>query len=293
MNVLLIGSKGQLASELIRTRPGDGVVLKAMGFPDIDITDRVSIDLAFDNYLPAVVINAAAYTNVDGAEKDQAGAYNVNYKGVENLAQKCMEQQSRLVHISTDFVFSGMHPRPYKPGDTAGPLSVYGKSKLEGENAAAKIMNQDALIIRTAWLYSSFGNNFVKTMLKLMAEKENLSIVDDQVGTPTWANGLAETVWNAVQHNLTGVYHWTDSGVASWYDFAVAIQEEALAAGILLKNIPLQPIPSEEYPTPAKRPFFSVLDTRSIQEALNIRPLHWRAQLRKMIKEISTQLSEA
>ena len=286
MNILLIGSKGQLARELINTCPDEGIVLKAMDLPDIDITDHASIDRAFDDNRPGLVINAAAFTNVDGAEKNQEGAYSVNYKGVKNLAQKCLEQKLRMVHISTDFIFSGMHSRPYKPHDRAEPLSVYGKSKLEGENALIKILSRDSIIIRTAWLYSSLGNNFVNTMLNLMAQKERLSIVDDQIGTPTWAHGLARVIWKAIQHNLTGIYHWTDSGIASWYDFAVAIQEEALAAGILSKKIPLAPIPSEQYPTPARRPSFSVLDTRSIQKLLNIKPVHWRVQLRRMLKEL-------
>jgi len=287
MNVLLIGANGQLGHELIRTYPQRmGVVLNALDFPDIDITDRTSLDQSIKKNVPDLIINAAAYTNVDGAEQDRDNAYDVNSNGAKNLAQICQERRLRLVHISTDFVFSGAHNRPYKPHDKTMPLSVYGKSKLEGENAVLEILDKDALIIRTAWLYSSHGNNFVKTMLRLMAEKESLSIVDDQIGTPTWAHGLAKILWKAVQNNLAGIYHWTDFGIASWYDFAVAIQEEAHAAGILLKKIPLIPISTDQYPTPAQRPFFSVLDKTAICESLDVEPVHWRVQLGRMIKEL-------
>jgi len=285
MNVLLIGANGQLGHELILSCPA-GIILNAVDFPEIDITDGASIDLQFKKEVD-LVINAAAYTNVDGAEKDCDNAYDVNFKGAEQLARKCLEAQLRLVHISTDFVFSGTNHRPYKPDDKAEPLSVYGKSKLKGEKAVMDILQRDALIIRTAWLYSSHGNNFVLTMLRLMAEKESLSIVDDQISTPTWAHGLATTVWESVLQDLTGIYHWTDAGVASWYDFAVAIQEEALEAGILSKKIPLVPIPTEKYPTPALRPLFSVLDKCSLIDASGLTPQHWRKQLRRMIKQIS------
>lgn len=285
MNVLLIGSEGQLGKELVRSCP-DKIDLKALGFPDIDITDMESIDFLLKKYSFDLIINAAAYTNVDKAEKDQENAYRVNYNGVKNLALKCYENKLKLVHISTDFVFSGTLSRPYKPDDLPEPLSVYGRSKLKGENAVLKRLD-NALIIRTAWLYSSNENNFVRTMLKLMKNRETLSIVDDQIGTPTFARGLAKIVWQAVKENLTGIHHWTDAGVASWYDFAVAIQEEASAAGLIDKQIPIEPIPAKKYPTPAQRPVFSVLDKESIIEATKVKPQHWRKQLRIMIKEIS------
>jgi dTDP-4-dehydrorhamnose reductase len=147
-------------------------------------------------------------------------------------------------------------------------------------------MGDTALIIRTAWLYSSHGSNFVKTMLKLMKEKQHLNVIDEQIGTPTWANGLALAIWNALEKKLTGTFHWTDAGVASWYDFAIAIQEEAQAFGLLDNLIPIYPVPSSAFPTPAKRPLYSVLDKSSFWQTLKIKPMHWRTQLRSMLKEI-------
>ena len=190
-----------------------------------------------------------------------------------------------MVYISTDFVFNGQNFKPYLPDDTLDPKSVYGKSKLKGEQAVRKILGDKALIIRTAWLYSVHGNNFVKTMLKLMKEKSSLNVIDEQIGTPTWAKGLAQAIWTALEKNLTGTFHWTDAGVASWYDFATAIQEEGLEAGLINSAIPILPVGTGQYPTPAKRPMYSVLDKTSFWHFTNIKPVHWRVQLRSMLKE--------
>ena len=175
---------------------------------------------------------------------------------------------------------------PYKPGDNTNPLGEYGKSKLAGE-LAVKSALPSAVIFRTAWVYSAFGANFVKTMLRLMAEREELSVVADQVGTPTWARGLAEAIWLAVEKpEMQGIYHWTDAGVCSWYDFAVAIAEEGLALGLLPAQPKVHPIPGSAYPTPAQRPAFSVLDKDSTWQALDTEGLHWRVQLRSMLQEL-------
>ena len=160
------------------------------------------------------------------------------------------------------------------------------ENTIKGEQAVLNILKDQSLIIRTAWLYSSHGNNFVKTMLRLMKEKQSLNVIDDQIGTPTWANGLAQVIWIAIEKQLTGIFHWTDAGVASWYDFAMAIQEEGIDAGLLDHAIPIFPIPSSLYPTPAKRPFYSVLDKTAFWKALDIKPVHWRSQLRSMLKEV-------
>ena len=190
------------------------------------------------------------------------------------------------MHISTDFIFSGEQYTPYRPDDRPDPQSVYGKSKLEGELAVKKTLDNKALIIRTAWLYSSHGNNFVKTMLNLMKGHNPINVIDEQIGTPTWAYGLADIIWLAVKKELTGTFHYTDAGVASWYDFAVAIQEEGLSSGILTSANQISPVPTSKFPTPAKRPMYSVLDKQSMWQATGINPEHWRVQLRKMLKEL-------
>jgi len=286
MKVLIIGSNGQLGWELQRTCPR-GFGLAAIDYPQIDITQKDSVTAVLDKHKPEWIINCAAYTNVDGAETDEVAAHAVNCVGAGILARVARKIKARLVHISTDFIFNGDSYRPYKPEDTPDPRSIYGKTKLAGEQAVLDILIDEALIIRTAWLYSSHGKNFVHTMIRLMQEKESLNVIDDQVGTPCWANGLARAVWASVEKNLTGIFHWTDAGIASWYDFAVAIQEEAFQAGILDKQISVMPIPTEKYPTPAQRPAFSVLDKSSFTAATDLIPCHWRQQLRRMIKELS------
>ncbi len=285
MKILIVGSKGQLGWELEQTTP-DGVEVVGVDFPGIDITQPDSIQKMMDEHTPDWVINCAAFTDVDGAQSHEDQAHAVNCEGAGHLARAVKTSGARFVHVSTDFIFNGESSRPYLPEDRPDPKSVYGKTKLDGEKVVEKILGQDTLIIRTAWLYSSHGNNFVHTMIRLMKEKEQLTIIDDQVGTPCWAKGLAQAVWASIQKNLTGIYHWTDAGVASWYDFAVAIQEEALAAGLLTKAIPVLPIPTRQYPTPAQRPAFSVLDKTGFLETADLVPVHWRHQLKKMIAEI-------
>jgi dTDP-4-dehydrorhamnose reductase len=286
VNVLIIGSNGQLGWELVRTCP-DGITLFAVDYPDIDITGAGSVASVMDRYSPDWVVNAAAYTHVDGAEKDPDAAHAVNCRGAEHIAVQIQKRRARLVHISTDFVFKGDGCLPYTPLDRPDPVSVYGKTKLAGERAVMDMAGEATAIIRTAWLYSSHGSNFVKTMLDLMEKKAELKVVDDQIGTPTWANGLAMAVWAVVEKQLTGLYHWTDAGVASWYDFAVAIQEEALALKLISKQIPVSPIPTEKYPTPAKRPSYSVLSKQDLLDKTELPFMHWRCQLRQMLRELA------
>ena len=285
MKVLLLGSNGQLGWELTRTRP-DSVTLTICDYPKIDFCSTGSINQCINSTRPDCIINAAAYTAVDKAEQEKDLAYQINHNAVLEIAKLCRQYSIFQVQISTDFVFSGQNFKPYQPDDTPDPESVYGKSKLEGELAVRKIMGDTALIIRTAWLYSSHGSNFVKTMLKLMKKKQDLNVIDEQIGTPTWAHGLALAIWAALEKNIHGTFHWTDAGVASWYDFAMAIQEEAIIAGLLDKTIPISPVPSHLFPTPAKRPMYSVLDKTSFWRATKIEPVHWRTQLRSMLKEL-------
>jgi dTDP-4-dehydrorhamnose reductase len=258
-----------------------------MDYPQVDLGDQANISNVIDTIKPDYVINAAAYTAVDKAETEPETAKRINAYGVEILAKAIAAINGSLVHVSTDFVFDGDHGCPYEPEDACTPLGIYGLTKFQGETAVRNILPDRALIIRTAWLYSSHGANFVKTMLRLMGERESLNVVDDQIGTPTWAHGLAITIWQGISKNLTGLYHWTDAGVASWYDFALAIRDEALACGLLEEAIPpVNPISAAAYPTPAKRPPFSVLDKRSTWQDFAIRPVHWREQLRSMLKEL-------
>jgi len=286
MKILIIGSNGQLGWELQRTCPNP-YEMTAVDFPQIDITKQVSVTAILNEQQPDWIINCAAYTNVDKAETDRVAALALNGDGVEYLARAAQDIHARMVHVSTDFVFNGNSCRPYRPEDTPDPLSVYGATKLAGERAVREILKEEALIIRTAWLYSSHGHNFVHTMIRLMKERPSLNVIDDQIGTPCWANGLARAVWAAIENNLKGIFHWTDAGVASWYDFAVAIQEEAVQAGLLERFIPVIPVPTEQYPTPAKRPAMSLLDKSRFYTAAGLAPSHWRQQLRQMIQELA------
>lgn len=295
MNVLITGADGQLGYELQRSAP-DGVNLFCTDYKSLDITSGSAIETFFQEAKPAVVINAAAYTAVDKAEDDRETALAVNATGPKLLAEACAAAGIPMVQISTDFIFSGEQATPYQAGDKPCPLSVYGVTKLKGENHVRAILPESSLIIRTAWVYSAHGNNFVKTMLRLMAEKEQLGVIADQVGSPTWAHNLAQCVWNGVFSLLGGkatvlVCHYTDAGVASWYDFAVAIQEEALLAGLLEKEIPVNPILTTDYPTPAKRPAYSVLDKTGAWAELNAPKIHWRSGLRSMLAELAADRS--
>lgn len=284
MKVIITGA-GQLAWELYRTAPA-GIDFVKLSREELDITSAEQIEAQFDRHKPTAVINAAAYTAVDKAEQEKDTAFAVNAKAVDLLARQCQQRGAYLLHISTDFVFDGQANRPYTCSSEKHPLGVYGASKSEGEDAIAEQMQDNWAIIRTAWVYSSHGKNFVKTMLRLMAEKPQLGVVGDQVGTPTWAKGLAQVCWGALEHKLQGVYHWTDAGVASWYDFAVAIQRGGLERGLLKQSIPIKDIPSSAYPTPAERPTYSVLDKSRLIEALNLTPRHWQDQLNRMLGEL-------
>ncbi len=287
-NVLVVGANGQLGHELSRTVP-DSVKLTALGESDLDITDQVAVMELTNKNRPEYIINAAAYTAVDKAEEQADLAYRVNRDGAANLAEAAKQAGARLIHLSTDFIFDGNKSSPYLIDDDPNPLGVYGASKQAGDEAVISLMGDQALIIRTAWVYSSHGQNFVKTMLGLMSEREELGIVADQIGTPTWANGLARMIWLALDADLAGVHHWTDAGVASWYDFAVAVSEEATKLGLLStdKNCRIKPIRTQDYPTPATRPACSVLDKTITWNALHITPDHWRIALRNMLQELA------
>lgn len=284
MSIVVIGNAGQLSFELVRILGEDTICL---GPEDTDITNESVLSETLSKLAPSVIINAAAYTAVDKAEEDFDLCHAINATAVENLAKYCKQSGAFLVHVSTDYVFNGHKGSPYLTDDTIEPQGVYGKTKADGEKALVELLPNASCLIRTAWVYSSHGNNFVKTMLRLMADKPQLSVIDDQIGTPTWAKGLAEVCVSAAQNKIQGVYHWTDEGVASWYDFALAIQELGIEKGLLSSAIPVLPIPSSQYPTPASRPHYSVLDktsTRDTFSSLNL--THWRTQLSAMMDEL-------
>ncbi len=286
MQVLITGSeRGQLFWELQRTKP-NGVSLHTPE-PRLDITDAAFVKQCVVDYKPDVIINAAAYTAVDKAETEPEIAHAVNDTGVANLANAAQLVEARLIHVSTDFVFGEAKPMPFKTDAAVGPVSVYGKSKLAGEQKLQSILPDSSLIVRTAWVYSSHGNNFVKTMLRLMQERGEVGVIADQIGTPTWANSLARALWHAAEQGATGVMHWTDAGAASWYDFAQAIMEEALALGLLDKPAIVKPLRTDQYPTPAARPNYSVLELTSTWETLDLQAAHWRVELRNMMRELT------
>lgn len=287
MNIVIIGKSGQLAFELSRELESSEHRVTFLGRSDIDITSASNIEEKLSPLSADVLINASAYTAVDKAEEDTEACDAINTLGVKNLANFCKANSAFMVHVSTDYVFNGHKGSPYLTDDPIEPQGAYGKSKAEGEKVLLEILPEASCLIRTAWVYSSHGNNFVKTMLRLMAEKPQLGVIDDQIGTPTWAKGLAEACVSAAENKTTGVYHWTDEGVASWYDFALAIQELGIEKGLLVNAIPVLPIPSSQYPTPAKRPHYSVLDKQFAREAFaSCKPTHWRKQLASMLDEL-------
>ncbi len=277
MKVLITGAQGQLGRGLIATAPST-VDLHPVTRDDCDLADASAIAALIQQVAPDLVINAAAYTAVDKAERDEDAARAINAGAVAALVAA---HRGKLVHVSTDFVFDGTSSRAYRPDDSRNPISVYGRSKAEGEDC----LRDSDLLVRTAWVYTAGGANFVRTMLRLMAEKPALDVVADQIGAPTWAPGLARTLWRLVVKGASGTFHHSDAGVASWYDFAVAIQEEALAIGLLKEPVRIAPIPSTDYPTPASRPAFSLLDCSDTRELLEDNSIHWRTNLRLMLKQ--------
>lgn len=292
---LIVGKNGQVARELMYTCPQNWQA-KACGREEVNLQEYSSLASLVAEFEPDLLINAAAYTAVDKAESERDEAYALNQLAVGNIADTAAEQGVPFIHLSTDFVFDGAKSSPYTAADEPSPLSIYGASKLAGEREILDRVLPNALILRTSWVYSSHGQNFVKGMLRLMSDpqREHLSIVSDQVGTPTWAHALARAIWAAGEAMISGkkpggtrILNWTDAGVASWYDFAVAIQELALERGLLKKSLPIQPIPHTDYPTPAARPSYSVLDKGGFEQEFGVVPQYWRNQLGYMLDELA------
>lgn len=285
MRVLITGAGGQVGRMLLETRPADAEAI-ACTHADLDIGDSDAVRDCVSRHRPSVIINAAAYTAVDKAESEPEAARRINAEGAGHLAVAARECGARLIHISTDFVFDGMGSTPYRPDSATHPLSVYGRTKREGERAVLDALPEGSTIVRTAWVYAADGANFVRTMLRVMRDQGSARVVADQIGTPTAARPLADVLWRiACNPEISGIHHWTDAGVASWYDFAVAIAEESTQLGLLSPEITITPIATADYPTLARRPSYSVLDKRSLA-AHGLSPLHWRKRLRAVLKEM-------
>lgn len=282
MKLLVTGANGQLGLSLKRILDDDKEIEAVFtDVADLDITDYEAVDAFMTSGKFDVVVNCAAYTAVDRAESDDLLAARINTEAVGNIARAASRLGARVVHISTDYVFSGENSRPYVENDVPDPRSIYGRTKLEGEGILTSIC-PDAVIIRTAWLYSEFGNNFAKTMLRIAAEGKPIRVVADQVGTPTYAGDLAEAI-HSILHApqwLPGIYHFTDEGVASWYDFAMAIFR---LAGV---DADVTPVTTREYPTPARRPQYSVLSKVKIKKTFNSRIPYWQNSLAKCLKSM-------
>ncbi len=282
MKVLLLGSTGQLGLALQATRP-EHVSLTVAGRSHVDLANPAAVeDFVSDNGAD-LVINAAAYTAVDKAESEEELAFKINAQSVGAMAAAAARKGARFIHVSTDYVFDGRKAGLYDPDDATSPIGAYGRTKLEGEKLA-RSRCPNSLIVRTAWLYGEHGNNFVKTMLRLMSSHPQVRVVADQIGTPTYARSLAQALWRLAETDSRGILHFTDSGVASWYDFACAVQEMALERGLLKARVPVLPISTADFPTPAKRPGLSILDKSKTWTILGGPAGHWRASLGLMLE---------
>ncbi|PWG03448.1 dTDP-4-dehydrorhamnose reductase [Sphingosinicella humi] len=284
MKALILGAGGQVGQALERAAPA-GAELAPLRRQDCDIGEASQVAGAIDRLRPDVVFNAAAYTAVDLAESQEDAATVINGSAPGMIAQCARRRGARFIHVSTDFVFDGKASRPYRTDDPTNPLSAYGRSKRLGE-VEVLAADPDALIVRTAWVYSAGGRNFVATMLRLMTEQGSVRVVDDQVGTPTSAESLARALWQLVLGGASGIHHFTDAGVASWYDFGVAVSEEAFALGLLGAPADVVPVSTTAFPTKAERPSFSVLDKSQTWPRLSDPPQHWRVGLRNVLEEV-------
>ena len=283
--ILVFGASGQLGSCLKKVAAQQG--LNGIYFPgegEANILDEAGLETLFASQKPTHCINCAAYTAVDKAEEDLATARKVNKDGAANLAKLCKAYGATLVHVSTDFVFEGNAPYLLTETDAANPINVYGLTKLEGEQAIADVLPEH-YTIRTSWLYSEYGNNFVKTMLRLGAERDELKIIADQLGTPTYAIDLAACILAiiAADNKQYGIYHYSNEGVTSWYDFAQAIFDIAKI------QVKVYPIRTAQYPTPAVRPTFSVMDKAKVKSTFNMEIPYWRHSLEECIKRLNEQ----
>ncbi|HAJ92391.1 MAG TPA: dTDP-4-dehydrorhamnose reductase [Gammaproteobacteria bacterium] len=287
MRLLVTGATGQLGSELARKLTGLGHEVFAPDPDDLDLLDPVRVAATIREQRWDWVINCAAYTAVDKAESAAEQAFVINRDCPGEMARSVAGYGGRMLQVSTDFIFSGDQRCPYTETDIPKPLGVYGRSKLEGEQVVLEML-PDATVLRTAWVYGVYGHNFVKTMLRVAAEGRPLRVVNDQMGTPTWTADIVMAIVALVEQQAGGTYHFTAAGQASWYGFASAILEDAARIGFPVNTDAVVPILTSEYPTPARRPAYSVLDTRKIEPLLPSPPPEWRDSLNNMLKELAT-----
>ncbi|MGV3529419.1 MAG: dTDP-4-dehydrorhamnose reductase [Flavisolibacter sp.] len=277
--ILVTGSEGQLGKELQDLQAGyPGFNFVFVNRQALDVSDEASIQKSFRQYHPQYVINCAAYTAVDKAETEREKAMLINSQAVGLLAKACDAQGARFIHISTDYVFAGESKTPYREDDPIDPVNYYGQTKAEGEKQAFTNC-KEAVVIRTSWVYSFHGNNFVKTMIRLMKERDELRVVDDQTGSPTYAADLAAAIMQIIQSEkwTPGIFHFSNEGVITWYEFAVAIRD------LIASNCNVVPITTQDFPTPAKRPAYSVLNKEKICAAYGITLKDWRQSLQQCI----------
>ncbi len=286
MKVLIFGAGGQVGRALQALAP-EAATITAIDNDVLDLTNTAAIAPHIQSIAPDLIINASGYTAVDKAESEPDLAYAINAMAPGAMARAAADIGARFIHVSTDFVFDGTGHLPYLPDTPTSPLSVYGASKAAGEQAVTAV-GGNMLTVRTAWVYSAGGANFVETMLKLMASRDSMSVVADQIGTPTHADSLARSLWKLAASDHRGVVHFTDAGVASWYDFAVAIYDLGMAAGLLDSAVRINPIPTSAYPTPAARPHYSVLDKTATWALLGYTADHWRHELAAMMMKKRT-----
>jgi dTDP-4-dehydrorhamnose reductase len=287
VKVLVTGAAGQLGRALAAAVPA-GVALRSVTHGQLDIADEAAVGALFQEFAPEAVINAAAFTRVDAAEGAAEAAARANVLGPRILAAACRTRGAWLTHVSSDFVFDGRQGHPYDAGARPNPLNVYGRTKLDGETAVGQELAGRCTVVRASWLYSAVGG-FAVRMLALMRSRPQLAVVSDQVGAPTHAAGLAGVLWALSMRRAGGLWHWCDSGVASWYDFAVATAEEAVRLGLLPGAPPITPIATADYRTAALRPAYSVLDKRATESLLGITAPHWRTALRATLATLSAR----
>lgn len=284
MNILVTGANGQLGQEMQRLSAVSPNNYLFTDIAELDITDAGAVRQAVEQNAVDVIVNCAAYTNVERAEEDEAAAEAINCNAVKNLAEAAAATGATLIHVSTDYVFDGTGHLPYTEEAATSPLGAYGRTKLAGEKAVQK-SGCKHLIFRTAWLYSEYGNNFLKTMLRLTGEKEHMNVVFDQVGSPTYAGDLAMTIFSIIEGGYfagnEGLYHFTNEGVCSWYDFAVEI-----AAAVGHDKCRIMPCHTSEFPTKAARPAYSVLDKTKIKTTFGVEIPHWRESMIYCLKNM-------
>lgn len=287
--VLITGANGQLARELLTHPRSTGYDITAYDRTGMDIGDRQAVTSLINTLDPDIVINTAAYTAVDQAESETGLAYRANADGPANIAQALAGSDAILIHISTDFIFDGKKTEPYKIGDKPSPINVYGQSKLMGERNILDLRPKRSIIVRSSWIYSIHGRNFVNTMLNLMQQKDLLNVVCDQTGAPTWARNLAAAIWKlADSGQLNGLYHYSDDGTANWFEFARAIYMEGMNTGLISREVEIRPITSDQYPSAARRPAYSVLGDKIRAPLSGDDFMDWRIALRKMLTEVAT-----